>query len=188
MSELKVAKRYAKSFLDLGREKNAMEEMNRDMQSLLAVCRASKDFSLMLKNPLIQTDKKHNILVKLFGASFGKTSMAFVEIILKKRREIYLEEIAAEVVAQYKAIKGIATALVVTASGIDDKIRNEIKEKVKQITKSEVALEEKVNPDLIGGFVLRFGDVQYDSSVARALNMYRMNFSKNLYQSKIWKK
>ena len=115
-------------------------------------------------------------------------SMSFLEIIVRKRREVYLEQIAAEFVAQFKEMQNITTALVTSAVGLDDNLRKEVTAIIKRLSDAEVSLEEKVDPNIIGGFILRFGDVQYDTSIARSLNLFRMNFKKNLYQSKIWKK
>lgn len=188
MSETKVSKRYAKSLLSLSQERNSLEAVKTDLDQFILVCKGNKDFLLMLKNPLIHPDKKLSILTQIFSKNFNPLTIAFLSIIVRKRREFYLEDIANEFIHQYKQLKGIITAIVVTANGVDEKLRKEITNIVHTVSKSEVELEEKVDKDIIGGFILRFGDIQYDSSVARSLNMLRMNFSKNLYESKIIKK
>lgn len=188
MKETIVARRYAKSLLDLAVSKNTLEESNRDMELVLEVCRNNRDFRSLLKNPLIHADKKLAIMKAIFTGKITDVTLAFINIIVRKRREFYLEEIAMAFTDQYKEIKGITSAVVISAVGLDEKLRKEVISVVRRVSEKEVALEEKIDPSLIGGFVLRFGDVQYDTSIARNLNMYRMNFSKNLYQSKIWKK
>lgn len=188
MTDNKVAKRYAKSLIELAQEQNVLDAVHRDMQLVIDVCRANRDFRTMLKNPLITPDKKLAILKKTFGSSFNKLSIAFLDIITRKRREFYTDNIASEFVTQFQTLKGITKAVVVSAVGLDEKLKSEITQIVKQLAKSEVALEESVNPDIIGGFILRFGDVQYDTSIARSLRMFKTNFNKNLFESKLWKK
>lgn len=188
MLETKVAGRYAKSLLSLAAEKNILDEVSRDMELILSVCEANRDFRMMLKNPLIHADKKLSITNKIFLNKINKMTSAFLEIIFRKRREFYTENIASEFVKEFKKIKGIATATVISAVGIDDKLRAEIKNIIKNISNSEVELTEQVDKEIIGGIILRFGDVQYDSSIAKSLRLLRRNFSENLYESKIWKK
>ena len=188
MINSKVAKRYARSLIELARDQTVLEVIHGDMLSLMKVTSSSPDLRLMLKNPLIHPDKKQSALRKIFGGSFHKISIAFLEIIIRKRREYFMENIAAEFSSQFKELKGITTAIVLSANGLDDRLRKEIQNIVKRNTNNEVAIEEHIDPDIIGGLILRFGDMQYDMSVARSLKMFRMNFSKNLYQPKLWKK
>lgn len=184
MQEIKVSKRYAKSIIGLAQERKSLEETHGDMQQLLNACRQNPELSRMLKNPLIKPDKKHAILKAAFTGRISDLSMGFIQIIVRKRREQFLEEIAAEFVAQYKHIKGITSATVVSAVPLDATLRAEVSALLKKLSKMEVSLEEKVDPALIGGFVLRFGDVQYDASIAKSLSDIRMGFNSNLYQKK----
>lgn len=184
MQELKVSKRYAKSILDLAQERNVLEETRGDMQQLLNACRQNPELSRMLKNPLIKPDKKYTILKALFASRIAELCLNFIQIIVRKRREQFLEEIAAEFIAQYEAIKGITSAVVVSAVPLNDALRAEVTALLKKLSKMEISLQEKVDPALIGGFVLRFGDVQYDASIAKSLNDIRMGFNSNLYQKK----
>ena len=188
MTETKVARRYAKALLDLSVEKGILEDVRKDMEMLIAACKNNEGLHLMLRNPLIHAEKKMSILKMIFEKDFGKVSMSFIALIVRKRREFFLMEIATEFIAQYKELKGITTAIVVSAVGLDEKLRKEISDVIKNITKSEVELEEKISPEIIVGFVFRFGDIKYDTSVARSLRSFRSGFSKNLYESKIMKK
>jgi F-type H+-transporting ATPase subunit delta len=188
MTETKVARRYAKALLDLAVEKGILEDIRKDMEMLIAACKSNGDLHLMLRNPLIHAEKKMTILKMIFEKDCGKLTMSFLSLIVRKSREFFLVEIASEFISQYKELKGITTAIVVSAVGLDDKLRKEISDVIKNITKSEVELEEKISPEIIGGFVFRFGDIKYDTSVARSLRSFRSSFNKNLYESKIMKK
>jgi F-type H+-transporting ATPase subunit delta len=79
-------------------------------------------------------------------------------------------------------MQGIENAEVTTAVPIDESMRNQFVAAVRQMTgKAQVELKEKIDPDLIGGFVLRVGDKQVDDSVRSRLNDLRMLFSHNPY-------
>jgi F-type H+-transporting ATPase subunit delta len=77
--------------------------------------------------------------------------------------------------------KNIQPAYVITATPLDEKSRNEMLAIVKNSTGSMIELKEVVDPSIIGGFILRWGDRQIDASVTRKLQSLRQDFSKNLY-------
>ena len=90
-----------------------------------------------------------------------------------------MDDIAIAFDEQYKKHKNILTAVITSANGIDATTRSKVIELVKATATGEVELIEKTNKDLIGGFVIKIGDKQYDSSVSRKLNDLRKNFSEN---------
>jgi F-type H+-transporting ATPase subunit delta len=108
-----------------------------------------------------------------------------VNIITTHRRENVLAEIANSFVAQYLAHKNVAKAEVITATPLDATLRSRILEVVKRSEGREVEMVEKVDPDIIGGIVVRVGDRRYDGSIARKLRQLRKDFSHNAYVSKL---
>ncbi len=183
MIETRVAFRYAKSLIDLSLEKGQLEQVREDMQLVYETIRASHELSLMLKSPIIKTDKKQEILKAIFGGKIGVISSEFIEIITRKRREMQLEGISEAFLAQYKKHKQILSAVITTASGLDKSLREKVLQIVKGSTQSEVVLEEKINKELIGGFVLRVGDQQVDASILRQIKNLDRTFNENPYVS-----
>ena len=181
MQGTRVAFRYAKSLMRLALEKGELEKAYVDMLLIHTTCKNSKDLSLFLKSPIIKTDKKQKTLKEIFGAHISKISQEFVEIITRKKREIFLESIAEDFVSQYKTHKKILTAVITSAAGLDDTLRKRVLEIVKNNSTSEVELIEKTDKSIIGGFVLRIGDKQVDASIARKLQQLAMSFSENPY-------
>ncbi len=185
MQGTRVASRYAKSFIDLTMEQGVLEQAYNDMNFILDVCKSNHDFAVFLKSPVIKADKKQAVLKEVFKGKLNKVTDAFIHLIAAKTRAIFLIEIAQEFINQYKEKKKILTAVVTTANGIDDVIRKKIMEIVKGKGNSEVVLEEKINKDIIGGFILRIGDTQVDASIARKLNSLKRNFKENPFIKEI---
>jgi F-type H+-transporting ATPase subunit delta len=181
MAEIKVARRYAKSLLDLGKEKNITEQLFADISLLLETIRANRELSVLFKSPIVNTDKKDNILKALFGNRMNPVTLEFMRIITRKKREYYLEEIAHAFVDLYKSYKNIQPASVVTAIPLDDNLRNQLLDIIKKSTGSAVELKEIIDKNIIGGYVLSWGDQQIDASVRSKLASLKMNFRKNLY-------
>jgi F-type H+-transporting ATPase subunit delta len=175
-----VASRYAKSLIDLAVEKKQLEEVRKDMQVISSLCASNPDFVLLLQSPVIKTDKKLAVFKNLFEGKLSKTTVAFLNLIASKRREGYIRDIANEFDLQYKIHKNITTAEVKTAIPLDSKLKKQMLELVQKSVKGDIELVEKVDPALIGGFVLTINDTQIDQSVKRKLNDLRKTFAGNV--------
>jgi F-type H+-transporting ATPase subunit delta len=181
MIETKVAKRYAKSLIDLANEKNVLEAVNNDMKMFTSVSSQNRDLELLLSNPIVNGDKKFKVFQQIFGQRFNSLTMTFLDIVIKKGREKYLVQIAKNFTEQYKIMKKIITAEVISAIGLDDNLRKKIYDMIRKDSNSEVELVEKVDKKLIGGFVLRIGDSQYDASISSEIRKLAQAFSDNTY-------
>lgn len=179
--ETKVAKRYAKSLISLSNEQGVIDAVNNDMKLFTTVCSENHDLALLLSNPIIHGDKKLSILKQIFEKQMNKVTMTFFQIVVRKGREKYLLQIAKDFIDQYKTLKKILTAEIISAVGLDDKLRKQVYSLLRNDTNSEVELVEKVDKKLIGGFVLRIGDLQYDASVASSIRKLTQSFAENPY-------
>jgi F-type H+-transporting ATPase subunit delta len=176
-----VASRYAKSLLDLAIENKQLEEVRKDMQLVKEICSSNHDFVLLLDSPVIKTDKKIAIFNGLFQGKISKITSAFLNLVASKRREGYIRQIANEFDEQYKLYKHITTVKVESAVALDKKSKEQILDLVKKSVNGEIELVEKVNPELIGGFVLTISDKQLDQSVKHKLNELRKTLGGNVH-------
>ena len=181
MKQSKITTRYAKSLLGLVLEKNLLEETVNDMKLIKSVCSTNKDFSLLLKSPIVKTDKKLSIFNKIFTDTLNELSISFVNIITTKKREMHLEGIAESFIIQYKSYKKIETATVTTAVQIDDQTRNEILSYISKHGNTNIELTETIDKNIIGGTIITMGDKQLDTSISRTIKELRQKFNKNLY-------
>jgi F-type H+-transporting ATPase subunit delta len=182
MAESRAASRYVKSLLGLAVEKGVLEEVHQDMLLFSKTVDENRSFGLLLHNPIVKHDKKRDILELLFKAKVNPLTMAFLDIITKKNREPLLPAIAKEFHNAYNFYKGIGKALITTAVPMDEKLRADIYAMVQNISgKKQIELIEKVDADLIGGFILHVGDRQIDASIKSKLKGLKVNFSQNPY-------
>ena len=173
MKQSKITTRYAKSLLGLVLEKNLLEETVNDMRLIKSVCSTNKDFSLLLKSPIVKTDKKLSIFNKIFSNTLNELSIAFVNIITTKKREMHLEGIAESFILQYKSYKKIETATVTTAVQIDDQTRKEILTYISKQGNTNIELTEIIDENIIGGTIITMGDKQLDTSISRTIKELR---------------
>jgi len=180
MADSRVASRYVKSLLSLAVEQGVVEAVHADMQFFNRVCHSNRDFVLMLKSPIIRHEKKKEILNKLFSGKVHELTMSIIEVLTRKNREPLLPAIATEFHNAYNVYKGIGKASIISTVPVDDELRSELITIVKKLSHmKQVELEEKVDKDLIGGFILNVGDLQIDASIKNKLKALRIKFSEN---------
>ena len=182
MADSRVASRYVKSLLGLAVEKGVLDKVHEDMMMFTKVCEQNRAFVLMLRNPIIKHDKKRDILEKVFKGKVQALTMAIFDIITRKNREPLLPAIASQFHQAYNDHQGVGGASITTAIPLDSKLRSEIEQIVKKLSdKKQVEIKEKVDADMIGGFVLNIGDRQIDASIKNKLKALKVKFSQNPY-------
>lgn len=186
MPNPRLATRYAKSLIDLSVEKGQLEEVYTDMQWLQAVCKSNPDFVNLLRSPVITGDKKIKILEAISAGKLSKLTTAFNALLIHKSRESNLPEITTAFITQYKEYKNIYTIKLTTVGPASDNIKNAIVEQVKKAGGFEnIELEEKVDENIIGGFVLQIGDKLIDASISYDLRTIAKQFENNDFIYKI---
>ncbi|WP_038030076.1 ATP synthase F1 subunit delta [Thermonema rossianum] len=178
MSAQRVAKRYAQALLDLAVEHNALDAVYHDMEAVEQFLKQNKQVEAILNNPIIYSYKKLAILKAIFEKHVHPLTMKFMEALSKRNREKILYEIALAFEKLYEEKQGIQRAYVQSAVSLDDKLKASLTGLVAKASNSkQVRLFEQVNPELIGGFVLRIEDTQLDASVRSKLRQIEMELT-----------
>jgi F-type H+-transporting ATPase subunit delta len=182
MSVTRIATRYAKSLIELAVEQGKLPQVSADVQALASASQ-NRDFYLMLKSPIISADKKNAAIKAIFGKQMDTLTLAYLQLLVNKGREVYLSEIASEYLSQYKTLQKITTVKITTANPMSEDTLKTLKTKILEsgITHENLDIETSVNPDLIGGFTLEFDSKRYDASIANKLVELKSEFSKNPY-------
>ncbi len=187
MQNPRLASRYSKSLLDLAIERNSLEGALKDMQVLNSICVKSPEFCSMLRSPVIKGDKKLKVItevVKAYGLS--ELTMAFINLLITKGRELNLPEIAGAFIAQYNELKNIRTVKLTTAVPMTDSIKKSLEAKIAgYMPKDTIDLETAVDESLIGGFVMEVEDKLYDASVKKSLNDIRSKIIDSSFTAKM---
>lgn len=186
MSAIKIASRYAKALIEFAEQSGKLDKILDDMKSFAEMAK-NRDLFLLMKSPIVNADKKKAVFNALFTGKLDEITTNFFEIVLRKGRESHLPQIANEFISQYKAMKGITDVTLTTAVSLPQSELDRIKEALlkSEVTDTEVDIETKVDPEILGGFVLQIGDLLYDASAAHKLKQIRKNFSENKYVSAI---
>lgn len=187
MSVKTVAERYSRSLLQLAAEQNKLDKIMEDVKSFQKLV-ANRDFFLLLKSPVIPNQKKEKVLQQLIEGKVDDLTYQFIKLVIEKGRSNLLPEIGGTFIEQYKELKGIETVHITSATELSEKIKEGIKAQLKEegLVRGTIELKTKIDPKLIGGFIVEFQDYIYDASISNRLKqLHRVNYNKNLYVSQI---
>ncbi len=169
-----VASRYAKSLIELAKEKNVVDEVYQDMVLFKKTTDENRLLRAALASPVVRHEKKLGILKGIFEDKVNPVTFSIFIIITKKNREAILDAIAAEYIKSYDDYRGIQKATVISSTPLTEELRKKFIGIVAEATGKTVELEEKTDPELIGGYILRIGDRQIDASVKSRLNELKL--------------
>jgi F-type H+-transporting ATPase subunit delta len=169
MASKRVASRYAKALLGFASERNELDRIEADLLTINSLLDASREFKLLLINPVVKPDKKKSILQAIFKDGISELTLGFIKILVSKGREVLLPEIVAEALYQLRLIKNIQTAEVSSAIPLEDSTRAKILAEVAKVHDGVIELNETVDPGLLGGFVLRMDEGKVGASLRRRL-------------------
>jgi len=181
----RAALRYAKAILNLAKEKGLASEVNDDMMLIHSTIEENQDLEIMLNSPIIKSKAKKSVLTEIFSKKVNGITMGVVDLLIENKRLPLLNLVAIEYTVIYEFLQGIEVAQITSAVPLTDKLEKEILKKIQTSVGREVSLKNIIDPSIIGGFVLRIGDKQYDSSVSYRLKDLLSQFEDNEYVSKI---
>ena len=180
MNQSKISVRYAKALFISSQEKNILEEIKNDITLVYKTIKEITEFRLFLTDPITKTSKKQLIFKNAFDRKVNNLTLSFIELIVKNKREMHLEDISRNFLDLYRKEKGIKKVVFTSATKASEHTKKNISELVKNVYKSEVDLTETVNSDIIGGFILRIEDQQVDTSVSSKLEKFRRELTTSL--------
>lgn len=182
MAGFRAAKRYAKGLMQFAVETNQADKINQEMTDLKNAMENSRELAQFLNSPVLDAKKK-NVIAKEIFKEFSQTTQNFIYLVINQGRGGFLKEIAIQYHDLYNKLNNIRKADVVSAIQLDDAMVQQIVDQAKQTMGAGYSyeIENKVDPNVIGGFILRVGDKQIDSSVRSKLTRLKKEFDKNEY-------
>ncbi|MCB4798357.1 ATP synthase F1 subunit delta [Neotamlana laminarinivorans] len=178
MSGARAAIRYAKAVFSLASDQNTTEVVNNDMKLITNTIAENKDLSDMLQSPVITSTVKQSVLNEVFKGA-DKSTLSLINILISNNRIAILNDVAVKFNQLFDASKGIELATVTTAVPITPAVKVKVLAKAKELTGKIVEIKNVIDETILGGFILRIGDIQYNASVANQLNKLKQEFTIN---------
>lgn len=180
MDDRTVARRYAVAFIDLGRERDAIEQLLGDLDRLVSLVNADGHRMLdALANPAFRIDERRGVLKDVLGrAKACSLTRNLCHLMLDRNRLGALPEVLVAFREMADANANRARVQVETAEPLSPQLEAEVRAALERVTGKSVILNLSVNPDLIGGMVARVGGKVYDASVRARLEHLRQTLTR----------
>ncbi|WP_297704348.1 ATP synthase F1 subunit delta [uncultured Eudoraea sp.] len=179
MSESRAALRYAKATLNLAIEQKITDSVDEDMRSIVQTISDSDELKEMLQSPILEGSSKNEVLKAIFKNVNDLTRELF-SLLVSKKRIALLNEVSKKYITLNDNLKGENVALVTTAVPLTPSLEKKILSQVEKITSNKVTLENTIDTSIIGGFILRIGDLQYNASISNKLNNLKREFTSSI--------
>lgn len=176
MAGTRAAIRYAKAILDTAQTKGAAVAVNNDMVHIASTIDSNAELTAFIENPTLSVESKYNAIMEVFAGTNPVTAGLFKLLLENKRFEL-LSSVASSYVSLFDEINGVETATVTTAVEMDKELEGKVLTKILSFTNKKVIIKNIVDPSIIGGFILRIGDKQYNASIANRLQGLKRELS-----------
>lgn len=163
--------RYASALFDLAQEAGAIDKVRDELAQIGKALKESNDFAQFVRSPLYDREaqgKAMGALMEKAGAS--DLVRRFIGVVVANRRLFALPGIVSAYQALVARHRGEVSAEIVSAYPLNDDQTAKLKEKIRSIAGSDVALSQHVDPDLLGGFVVKIGSQMIDASIKTKLS------------------
>ena len=178
MAGSRAAIRYAKAVLSLASDNKVADKVNADMKQIASAIATNSDLNAMLQSPVVKSSDKLSVLKAVFGDANNATTNLINTLITNKRIAL-LGDVANKYNHLYDALRDTQVAKVTTATPLTKDLEKKVLAKVKELTGKSTEIMNTVDESILGGFVLRVGDLQYDASIANKLNKLKREFTLN---------
>lgn len=168
MAGSRAAIRYAKAILEMAQASGAAAQVNEDMALVASTIKENGELKDFIGNPTIKADVKESALKEIFKGTQNVTQGLF-HLLNENKRFGILAQIATQYSAQYDEMNGVENIVVTTAFPLTPELEAKVLAKIKEFSDKNITITNVVDPAIIGGFIIRMGDKQFNASVANSL-------------------
>jgi F-type H+-transporting ATPase subunit delta len=170
-----LAGRYATALFELADQEKSLDKVAEDLRALGQMIDSSTDLQRLLRSPVIsRQDQGKALAVLAEKAGLGPLTKRFLGVVAENRRLFALKDVISSYLALLAGRRGESTAQVVSAKALSDRQMGDVKAALKRAVGNDVAVEAKVDPNLLGGLVVRVGSRMVDSSLRTKLQRLRL--------------
>ncbi len=166
MIKYKVANRYSQALFEVGIENNNLEKLLNDLEIFSEIFTKSKEFKIVMETSAVSREEKKAIIEELAKKfNFDSLSINFFKLLVDKNKIKFITTITEVFRKKYRDYVGIADYEVISAIDLDAKIINDIKKKLEEKTGKKIEIKSKVEPEIIGGLIVKTEGLIYDGSL-----------------------
>jgi|YNPMSStandDraft_2_1061718.scaffolds.fasta_scaffold22276_2 F-type H+-transporting ATPase subunit delta len=175
MNYSKISTRYAKALFLGALEEKKLHNVHKDLQLIQAIINDNKEFILFLQTPIYSPDEKKDFLKNFFESKIDFLTMNFLLLLANQRRENRLNDIIRVFFTLYNEHHQIVNASLITSYKLEEDFIQEFKKRLEESLSKTVQLQNEIDENIIGGFILHIEDKEFDASIKNQLNKIKSN-------------
>ncbi len=161
-----IAEPYAQALMSLAKERDLSEDFGSACRSLVDLLADSEDLNNFISSPVVKDEDKKAVLRQILGEQANPYLMNFLMLLVDKRRIVFLAPICQQYLALLRQMTNTVLAEVISARELSEEQFQAVSQKVKELTSANsVELKTSIDPDLIGGVIIRVGSQVFDASL-----------------------
>ncbi|MBE9221573.1 F0F1 ATP synthase subunit delta [Cyanobacterium stanieri LEGE 03274] len=161
-----VVEPYAEALMSLAKEKNVADAIGEDVRSLVSLLKESAELKALFASPMIKAEQKKAVIRNIAGEQINPFLLNFLLLLVDKGRISFIEGVLAKYLEILRKLNNTVLAEITSAVRLYEGESEKLMEKVKTLTgASAVEIETKIDPDIIGGVIIKVGSQVYDASL-----------------------
>ena len=161
---------YSQALYELAKEDKSLDQIEEQVSAVITLISQSDDFNYLIKNPTIDQEDQLKIIIQIGEKyNFNELLKKFFNFLIQKRRLFFIEKILRDFLVICSNMRGEIVAKLTAAKDLKDIEINEIKNELTQNFGSNIKLNYKYDPSLIGGLIIQVGSVMIDTSIKNKL-------------------
>lgn len=173
-----VIEPYAQALMSVAQSNNVVDRVGEDVNTLLDLLKSSEDLRNFLANPLTKAEAKKAVLQQIVGEQLHPYTRNFLMLLVDRGRILFIEGICKQYQALLRKLNQTVLAEVISAVELNDGQKQSVRDKVMAMTNArQVELETKIDPELIGGVIIKVGSQVVDASLRGQLRRISLRLS-----------
>ena len=172
----RISRRYSNAMYDEAKSRGEVDQLSEDVEMVLRTIKANRDLELFFESPIIDKAKKTIVVKEIFEGKVSKLMLNLMLLLIQRQRDEHIVDILTNFMELKDEKDGIIPVNVTSAIELTDDEKNQIKDKIDSYTRMKSRPTFTVDPDLVGGFVVKIKDVILDASIRHQLEILRKRF------------
>jgi len=176
-----IARVYASSLIDIGREKNILPDIEEEIRFLADLITADNEVRQFFNSPGIPKDAKKDFVEKVFKGRLSQTTIDFTKVLVDNDRQSSIFDIYQAVIVLMDDAYQRQRVTVVSSAPLDPALKDKLTAKLKDNLKKDIILNEETDKSILGGIIIKIDDLVIDGSLSKDLR----NITNNMLTSKV---
>lgn len=173
-----IVEPYAQALMSIAQSNDLVDRLGDDAAFLLGLLNGSDELSQFLASPLIKADTKKGVLVQLASETVHPYFLNFLNILVDRGRVAFLGGVCRQYQSLLRKLRGTVVAEVVSTVELNDGQKDAVRRQVNSlVTAQHIDLETRIDPDLIGGVIIKVGSQVIDASLRGQLRRIGLRLS-----------